>query len=257
MNRLIANQLTLHAGDCRVCEQLSWTPIGGEIWVVLGRNGVGKTTLLHSMAGLHRPHAGDLKLAGAAIDTLPPRTRAKHIGLLTQLASDPLPTSVAARCLSGLAPHRPWWAWDNAADRAAAVAMLHRMDLAGFETRSTHTLSGGEQQRLALATLALHDPDIWLLDEPDNHLDIRHQHGLLVDLLSTARDAGKLIVIATHDVNLALRIGTHTLALLGNGETRQGRLAELLTTRHLSDIFQTPLRRIEQDGIAAIAPCYS
>ena len=255
MSQFIADHLTLRVGDCRVCEQLSWTPAGGEIWIVLGRNGVGKTTLLHSMAGLHRPHAGDLTLAGTAIDTLPPRARAKRIGLLTQLAADPLPTSVAARCLSGLAPHRPWWAWDSAADRAAAEAMLHRMDLAGFETRSTHTLSGGEHQRLALATLASQDPDIWLMDEPDNHLDIRHRQGLLVDVLGTARDAGKLIVMATHDLNLALRIGTHALALLGDGETRQGRLAELLTAGHLSDIFQTPLRRIEQDGIRAIAPC--
>lgn len=254
MPRLTASRLTLRAGHCRVCEQLNWAPANGEAWVVLGRNGAGKTTLLHAMAGLRRPDAGDLELSGDAIDALPSRTRAKHIGLLTQLASDPFPTSVEARCLSGLAPHRPWWAWDSAADRAAAAAVLRRMDLAGLETRSTQTLSGGERQRLALATLALQDPDIWLLDEPDNHLDVRHQHGLLVNVLREARAAGKLIVAATHDLNLALRVGTHALALLGDGETRQGPLAELLTAANLSDIFQTPLRRIEQDGIGAIVP---
>ena len=75
-----------------------------------------------------------------------------------------------------------------------------------------------------------------------------------MNVLCEARAAGKLIVAATHDLNLALRVGTHALALFGDGETRQGPLAELLTAANLSDIFQTPLRRIEQDGIGAIVP---
>ena len=115
-----------------------------------------------------------------------------------------------------------------------------------MEARQVGTLSGGERRRLALATLLVQDPPLMLLDEPANHLDLRHQHDMLGLLQEQAR-AGHAILMVLHDINHALRYCDHVVLLFADGSPRQGPSGELLEPALLSELYQYPVRRVK-DG---------
>jgi iron complex transport system ATP-binding protein len=96
----------------------------GERMVVLGRNGVGKTTLLHALAGLTKPQAGELALAGQSYSVLGARGAARLRGLLPQHQGDAFDASVLQTVLAGRHPHLSRWAWESAADEAIAQQAL-------------------------------------------------------------------------------------------------------------------------------------
>ncbi|MEJ2688162.1 MAG: ABC transporter ATP-binding protein, partial [Gammaproteobacteria bacterium] len=175
MTLLATRELAVRIADVRVCSGLDLTVEAGQCWCVLGRNGVGKTTLLHALAGLGNPAAGAVYMDGIPLHEVPAAARARHLGLLLQDHSDPFPATVLDTVLIGRHPHLGLWRWEGPEDYRRARRALEAMGLAGFEQREIHTLSGGERRRVGLATLLTQDPAVYLLDEPTNHLDLHHQ----------------------------------------------------------------------------------
>ena len=111
--------------------------------------------------------------------------------------------------MTGRYPHLDRWQWEGAEDYRAAEAALEAVGLDGLARRPLTTLSGGERRRVEIAALLAQDAPICLLDEPINHLDLRHQVQVLDLLAERARRPGHLNLFVLHDVNLALRFGTH------------------------------------------------
>ena len=115
--------------------------------------------------------------------------------------------------------------------------------MGGTEARNVRTLSGGERRRVALAALLAQQPRLFLLDEPSSHLDLSHQLALLDRLVSVVRVERSALVMAVHDVNLALRYCDHAL-LLSSGEALAGPAPALLTAERLSGLYRVPLRAL-------------
>ena len=220
----------------------------GERLVILGRNGVGKTTLLHTLAGLRAAESGDIRLAGQTYPTLGPRGAARLRGLLPQHQGDAFESSVLETVLVGRHPHLSRWDWESAADEAIARDALAALQLADLAERSIHTLSGGERQRVALATLLAQQPALYLLDEPLAHLDLNHQIAVLELLSRRVRDEQAALVMVLHDINLAARYGDHALLLHGDGEHALGAVETVLDAPRLSRLYGHPLRVIEDGG---------
>ncbi len=228
-----------------VCRNLDLQIQSGECWGLLGGNGIGKTTLLHTLAGLHTPTAGAVLLRGTPLNTLGRRQIARNLGLLLQDSEDPFASSALETALIGRHPHLERWGWEGPSDRALARNALAALDLGGMEGRLTSTLSGGERRRLAIATLLTQDPVIALLDEPTNHLDLHHER-LVLQLLrerTRARDGAQLMVL--HDINLALEFCDHLLLLFGNGQALLGPASEIASTANLERLYHHPLTKIE------------
>jgi iron complex transport system ATP-binding protein len=215
----------------------------GEILVILGRNGTGKTLLLHTLAGLRPPAAGAVRLDGRPIAELGRGDIARRMGLLLQIYEDAFPLSVLDAVFIGRHPHLGFWQWEGPADRDIARAALAAVDLENMEERAVATLSGGERRRLAIATLLAQEPTVCLLDEPLNHLDPQHQIGVLEHFAGLAR-AGHTIVASLHDPNLAARFGTRALLLHGDGRWQTGPVATVLTAANLSALFCTPIVQV-------------
>lgn len=220
----------------------------GQCWAVLGPNGAGKTSLLHTLAGLRAVDTGQVLLDNQPLANLKPRARAQAIGLLLQQQQEQFPCTVLESVLIGRHPHLPPWALEAETDRQQARQALTRVDLAGLEHRTVASLSGGELQRMALARLLVQDSPILLLDEPSNHLDVRHQ-GQSLQIMQGLAQAGRLVVMALHDINLALRYCDHVLLLMPEGEALAGPVDILLTEANASKLYQHPLRMMEQDGM--------
>ncbi|MEX0900648.1 MAG: ABC transporter ATP-binding protein [Gammaproteobacteria bacterium] len=251
---LEAQALSVSIGGKRVCERMDFTVRAGQCLGILGQNGVGKTTLLHTLAGLRNADAGALRLRGAALDQLSRRRIAQQVGLLMQEHDDPFPALVLETALIGRHPHLDFWQWESANDIRLARAALAAVDLADLERRAVNTLSGGERQRLALATVITQDPDLFLLDEPTNHLDLHHEIDLLRMLAHYAQDGGKGVAMTLHDVNLAARFCDSLLLMFGDGETLLGATRDILTADNLQRLFGVPVAAIPWEGGTVYQP---
>jgi len=240
--------LTVQVGAATVCADLDLRIAPGERWCILGRSGIGKTTLLHTLAGLHTPARGEVRWRDRPIAGLPRRELARALGVVLQHDDYRFPLSVQDAVLAGRHPHLPRWQAEGPADRERAAAAIAAAGLGGLETRLADSLSGGERRRLALATLLTQDPQLALLDEPVNHLDPGQQLAV-IDLLRDRFGApGRALAIVLHDVNLALRCCTHLLLLYGDGVTRSGATTELATPSVLGALYGHPLVEVTVDG---------
>jgi len=249
---LAAESLQIAVAGRVLVRALSFTARAGELTCVLGENGAGKTLTLHTLAGLRTAAGGSVALCGRPLAAWSRRARARRLGLLMQSTEDPFPGTVLDAVLVGRHPHLAFWQWEGDADLDAARAALAACDLAGFEARALTTLSGGERRRVALAAVLAQDPDVLLLDEPQNHLDPHHQLDVL-KLLRSRADAGGTVVATLHDPSLAARFADRVLLLYGSGGADAGRwahgaTAEVLTAAALTGIYRLPMREFVVEG---------
>ncbi len=252
MMPLQARALDVRIAGRRICAGLDLGFGAGETWAVLGRNGAGKTTLLHTLAGLRAARDGAVLVEGRDLREWDGMSLARRRGVLLQDSQDTFPATVLETVLAGRHPHLSFWALESAADHALAHRALAEVDLAADAARLVTTLSGGERRRVAIATLLVQNPLIWLLDEPSNHLDLHHQVGLLSLLVRRAADRGGLILMSLHDVNLAVRFCTHALLLVADGAVLAGPVHEVIDAVNLERMYGHAVREV-RDGSGARA----
>lgn len=245
---LDAEHLSVEIAGKQVCHDLHLSVAPGDCLGILGGNGVGKTTLLHTLAGLRAPAAGVVRLDGTPLGALPRRRVAQCLGLLMQQPEDSLPATVLETALIGRHPHLDFWRWESHADVAIARRALKSVGLEGLEQRVQTALSGGERRRLDIATVLVQDPQVFLLDEPAHQLDLNHQLGLLGQLKRLTAEDGRGVVMSLHDINLAARFCNRVLLLFGDGETLQGPASEVLTSDNLTRLYQTPVTAVPWRG---------
>jgi iron complex transport system ATP-binding protein len=261
---LSVRDLDVVIGDIGVCRALHLDVLPGQRWAILGRNGVGKSTLLATLAGLRPAVAGHLRIGdiataeSGASTAVPPRPTfsasalrrlARMRGLLPQQQSDPFPATVLETALVGRHPHLNRWDWESAADRAIAHEALAAVGLAALAAREVHTLSGGERQRLAVAQLLTQQPKLFLLDEPLTHLDLAHQVAVM-ELFRriAAPDSDTACIAVLHDPGFALRYCDHALLLFGDGEWLAGASRDIITAANLGRLYGYPLREIPDES---------
>lgn len=251
---LSTHGLRLTAGDKTLCRDFNWQLQAGQSWALMGLNGAGKTTLLHTLAGLHTPDQGEVRLHDRAITAWPRREIAQHIGVLFQESDSLFPGTVLEHVLMGRHPHLKAWQWETPNDVQLARRALETVGLSELTERDMHTLSGGEAQRVAIATVLAQQPRMLLLDEPVNHLDWHHQHQILNILSGLVQAGSNSMVMAVHDVNLAARYCDHVILMFAGGETLTGTSKDLLTEQHLSRLYGYPVERIEHAGESLFIP---
>jgi iron complex transport system ATP-binding protein len=239
--------LDIGVGSRRLVAGLDLQVAAGTVLVILGPNGGGKSVSLHTFAGLRAPLSGELQVAGRPIAQWSRRALAQRLALLPQNVEDPFPATVRETVLLGRHPHIGRWQWESAEDIAIAGAALNAVGLAGYEERDVFTLSGGERRRAALAAVLAQSPQVFLLDEPTNQLDPNHQTEAL-QLLRARADAGAAVVVTLHDANLAARFADHALLIGRDGAWVWGTTREILTSRHLSDLYATRFEDFDAGG---------
>jgi len=251
---LETQNLNVFINNKTVCENLNLRINPGENWGIIGLNGIGKTTLLHTLAGLREPKSGKILFKGQNIATEPRRRIAQNIGILLQNDTQSFPSTVLETALIGRHPFLRAWQWETKEDIELAHRALTQVDLGNMESRMTNTLSGGENRRLNLATLLTQNPNLFLLDEPTNHLDLHHQINILNMLCQKIEIEKQSSIMILHDMNLIQRYCDYTLLLFGSGETLTGPTEQVLTTETLSRLFKHPTIKIDSSNGPVFLP---
>nr|WP_181778729.1 MULTISPECIES: ABC transporter ATP-binding protein [Brevibacterium] len=255
---LAASGLALGYDGTSVVADVSLTIAPGQVTALIGPNGSGKSTVLRSLARLHPIASGAVSLRSAGVETpahtLSSREFARVVTLLSQSRPHPSGVSVREVVAYGRHPHRRRFAALTDADRAAidkALALTGTTEMAG---RPVDQLSGGELQRVWLATCLAQDTGVLLLDEPTNHLDLRYQIEILDLMRDLADDHGTAIGVVLHDLNHAASVADHVV-LLSHGRVRAaGSCTEVLTAADLSEVYGLPITaRVDEDtGVVRI-----
>jgi len=248
MSLLTAQHLDVSIAGLRVCGHFNLDIEPGEAWAILGRNGVGKTTLLHTLAGLRAPAGGTVAFRGTPLARLSRRRIAQGMAILFQEHDDSFPASVLETALVGRHPHLGPWQWEGTEDIHIARQALREMGIADMEARWVSTLSGGERRRLEIAAVLTQSPALMLLDEPTNHLDLHHQIAVLDTLARRRQRDDSALVMTLHDINLAARYCDRLLLLFGDGEVLWGPADEVLTEDNLARLYRHPIRVVKEAG---------
>ncbi|MCB2020506.1 MAG: ABC transporter ATP-binding protein [Burkholderiaceae bacterium] len=220
-----ARGLTLHAAGRLLVAGLDWQARSGERWCVIGRNAVGKSTLLRALAGLSVPaRAGHVEWLGREQSAWAMADAAAVRAFAPQQANDRFP--IAVRRLLELAVCVP--------REAAPTALLPALDVEALASRNVMQLSGGERQRVALAQCAVQGAPLLLLDEPVAFQDPAHQLQIARWLASLT---DRCLVVTAHDVNWIAAVATHVLALHGDGRWEAGPAAQMLDAARLEAIY--------------------
>lgn len=195
----------------------------GESVAIVGPSGSGKTTLLNLLGGVLTPDAGEVTVLGDSVSTLSRRERASRVGMMHQ-QFDLVPNlSVVHNVLAGNLGRwslaRAAWSLVRPLEAGHAAEALERVGLGDRLYERTSRLSGGEQQRVALARLLVQGPHALLADEPVSSLDPARSEALVELLVRMARDGGHTLVASLHTVQLALHHFDRIVAL------RDGHLA--------------------------------
>ena len=246
--------LEYRIGDFGLAAEFKATP--GQVLTLFGPSGAGKTTILRAIAGLIRPQRGRIEIAGrvvfdhAAQVWVPPHRRG--VGFLTQDYHLFPHLSVAGNIAYGLS------GLDREAKTRRVEELADTFQLRGLEDRRPHQISGGQQQRAALARALALNPDLLLLDEPFNSLDMELRRSLRAELKENLGRAKIPAIMVTHDVEEALNVGDvvqvidgGAMAAIGSpleilGQPGQGRVARLVGVENLLQLTVASLH--PQDG---------
>jgi iron complex transport system ATP-binding protein len=201
---------------------------------IAGPNGAGKSTLLGILAGLRSPYRGSCTFGSKEVRQWPKREFARKVAFLPQSVRMEFPFTVEEVVLMGRTPYASGW-FQTGEDRSAAEEAMTTTDTLTFRARDFRTLSGGEAQRVVLASALTQRPEVLLLDEPATHLDLRHQLSLYRLLGELSKSL--LVVAVTHDLNLALRFSSRVMVLEDGLIAGDGTAEEVLNPALIARVF--------------------
>lgn len=199
----------------------------GQLTCLIGPNGSGKTSLLHALAGIGNP-LGEVRIDGIDPKVLAPKQRMRLLSYLP--ASREIRWPLTARDLVALG-------CAGSEDKARIPRLLDELDLASFAGRRIDQMSTGERSRVLIARALVSSPTLLLLDEPAANLDPLWQLRLMDHLQRLARDQGKALLVAVHDLELARHHADRLIIMEGGAIAADGNPAELLAGPDILRVF--------------------
>lgn len=242
---LSLRDVTLVREGRAILDSVTWTVGASERWVVLGRNGCGKSTLMKIASLYLHPSSGEVDVLGETLGRTDVRSLRKRIGVASSGMADQLRSDLIAADVVMTAKNaalETWWHTYDDADRQRARDCLERMEIGRLADRSFATLSSGEKQRVLLARTLMPEPGLLLLDEPTAGLDLAGREDLVrtLGVLAAGVDTPATVLV-THHVEEIPEGFTHVLMLSEGRVLSAGTLDDVLTEANLSQCFEMPL----------------
>lgn len=227
----------------------------GQVTVILGPNGVGKTTLFRTLLGLQEPLGGTVLIDDADLARHSRRERARSIAYVPQAHVSAFAFAVIDVVLMGRAPRLRAFEAPGRRDREAAQAALETLGAAALASRSYTEISGGERQLVLIARALAQETPYLVLDEPTSSLDYGNQHRML-GLISALARGGKGVILSTHQPDHALRIADQVVLIVSGDEIVVGAPDHVITVERLKAAYglDVAIETTSNTGQSVIVP---
>jgi len=188
-----------------VLKNINFTAAPGEMVALIGSNGIGKSTLLRTLAAFQPWFSGDIQINGKGLKTLNPKEIARIMSFVSTENIRVPNLSIFDLVAYGRFPYTNWIGMLASEDKSLVYEAIEKVGLGGFEQRSVMQISDGERQRAMIARALAQDTPVIILDEPTAYLDVSNKYEIFHLLQVLAVEKKKTIVLSTHDLNIALR----------------------------------------------------
>jgi iron complex transport system ATP-binding protein len=235
-------------GACRaVLEHVNLAVDSGELVCLLGPNGIGKSTLLRTIARMQPPLWGSVELGGADLRAVSHFELARRLGVV--LTERVAVEALTVRQIVGLGryPHSGWFGGLTDRDRAVVGWAIDAVGVRHLAERDFSRLSDGERQRVMIARALAQEPVLLVLDEPTAFLDVPSRVELMGLLRQLTRDRPLAVVVSTHDLELALRTADTIWLVMPGGEVITGAPEDVVLSGAIGQAFEGRQIRFHQE----------
>jgi iron complex transport system ATP-binding protein len=242
--------LSFAYSSCPVVNDVSFSIADGEFVGIIGPNGAGKSTLLKLMDRILLPKSGKINLQNKSLADYTQKQLAKIIGSVPQNFTTSFSYSARDIVLMGRYPHLPAFSSESADDIRVVENSMKSTDVWQLRKRQFSELSGGEKQRVVLASALAQEPQILLLDEPTSSLDIKYQFQFYSILQELQKSRELTIVVVTHDINLAARYCQRLIVLKSGKVIDDGAPQKVITKKLMESVYEVEVEILShpQDG---------
>lgn len=230
--------ITLSFGERKLISGASACFERGSLVALLGRNGTGKSTLLRAIARLGRVQAGEIRVEGETLDTIPAAALARKIAFVNTERVDADALSVHDLVAIGRSPYTDWMGRLADEDEAKVVRAMEVAGISAMAERRVDTLSDGECQRVMIARALAQDTPVILLDEPTSFLDLPNRYELCTLLRRLAHDENKCVIFSTHELDIALSLAD-SIALVDTPRLKHLTTEEMVQSGNIERLFNS------------------
>lgn len=245
---LKACEFALGYAGTMVVEKMDLCVKKGEITSIIGPNGSGKSTVLKAMTRLLSCVRGCVCLNGTDICLLKPKCLARQIGVLPQNHTAPPDFKVRDLIAFGRVPHQKWYKTSNAEDLRVIDWAMQVTGTWDLRDKLINECSGGETQRVWIATVLAQQPEMLFLDEPTTYLDIAHQQDLLRLVKKLNKETGIGVVMVLHDLKHALDVSDRIVVLKDGEKYSEGTPEEVITAKMMKEVYAVNCEVIQLPG---------
>ena len=220
----------------------------GEIFCILGSNGIGKSTLLNCIANLLTPIEGEIRLNGLPMKNMDLKKIAKTIGYVPQMHDVAYAYEVRDYIVMGRAPYLGMFGKPSEKDYQLADRTMEELGISHLAGRAYTELSGGERQQVSIARAIVQQPDIIILDEPTNHLDYGNQLRM-IHMIRKLAQSGYGVIITSHMPDHVLLLDGNVGILGDDEQLRVGTTREIMTKKNLEELYHVEIFMVHVDEV--------
>ncbi len=256
MVKLQVDNVSFKYGDnLQALDNVTMVTQESELVCLVGPNGSGKSTLLKCLLKIFKPKEGKIVLEGVNLEQITISELAKRVGYVPQSMQYIFPVTVFEAILTGRIPHLGWAPKDS--DLKKVEETMELFGVQAWAWRYLSALSGGERQKVLIAMTLAKEPQILLLDEPTSNLDLKHQFEVMEILKRLVKEQKLTVVIAIHDLNLALQYADRVVMMKKGKVVAEGTPLNVFTYENILDVFGVEVEIVDRDKnpfIRAVRP---
>lgn len=232
-----AEKLEIAYGDYLAVRDMDVRVEKGKITTIIGPNGSGKSTVLKALTRLLNYRRGAIYLDARSLRDFSAKELARNIGVLPQIHSAPPDFQVKELVSYGRMPYQKWYERCNDEDQKIIDWAMKATGVWSLREKSINECSGGESQRVWIATVLTQQPEILFLDEPTTYLDIAHQQEMMRLVKKLNRESGIGVVMVLHDLSHAMEVSDWVVIIKDGQKYDEGRPEDVITARMMRDVY--------------------